>query len=108
MRQWLDDEGRDVLQAVDEERGKRGVDDKVAFNHLIRGHAKEGKPRSAFEILSIMTRRRVESDADAELLEEGRAIGCKDGAGWHDGARACWKERLLQRNLTMDCQGSSR
>lgn len=50
---------------------KRGVDDKVAFNHLIRGHAKEGKPESAFEILSIMTRRGVESDADAyELLVE--------------------------------------
>nr|UPT49226.1 pentatricopeptide repeat protein AaPPR1394 [Agave angustifolia] len=47
---------------------KRGVDDKVAFNHLIRGHAKEGKPRSAFEILSIMTRRGVESDADAYVL----------------------------------------
>lgn len=47
---------------------KRGVDDKTAFNNLIRGHAKEGNPESAFEILSIMTRRGVESDADAYVL----------------------------------------
>ncbi|KAI0524748.1 hypothetical protein KFK09_004132 [Dendrobium nobile] len=48
---------------------KRGVDDKIAFNHLIRGHAKEGNPEPAFEVLKIMNRRGVESDADAyELL----------------------------------------
>ncbi|XP_020599465.1 pentatricopeptide repeat-containing protein At2g37230, partial [Phalaenopsis equestris] len=48
---------------------KRGVDDKIAFNHLIRGHAKEGNPELAFEVLKIMNRRGVESDADAyELL----------------------------------------
>lgn len=44
---------------------KKGVDDKVAFNHLIRGHAKEGMPESAFELLSIMTRKGVPTDADA-------------------------------------------
>lgn len=43
---------------------KRGVDDKIAFNHLIRGHAKEGNPKPAFEILKIMNGRGVESDAD--------------------------------------------
>lgn len=48
---------------------KSGVDDKLAFNHLIRGHAKEGNPEPAFEILKIMNRRGVESNADAyELL----------------------------------------
>lgn len=47
---------------------KRGVDDKIAFNHLIRGHSKEEKPESAFEILSIMTRRGVGTDADAYIL----------------------------------------
>lgn len=48
---------------------KRGIDDKIAFNHLIHGHAKEGNPEPAFEILKIMNRRGIESDADAyELL----------------------------------------
>ncbi|KAJ6793069.1 pentatricopeptide repeat-containing protein [Iris pallida] len=47
---------------------RRGVDDKVAFNNLIRGHAREGRPESAFEMLTIMTRRGVVSDADAYVL----------------------------------------
>ncbi|XP_039123281.1 LOW QUALITY PROTEIN: pentatricopeptide repeat-containing protein At2g37230 [Dioscorea cayenensis subsp. rotundata] len=47
---------------------KKGIDDKVAFNHLIRGHAKEEKPESAFELLNIMNRRGIASDADAYTL----------------------------------------
>ncbi|KAJ0963759.1 hypothetical protein J5N97_028881 [Dioscorea zingiberensis] len=47
---------------------KRGIDDKVAFNHLIRGHAKEEKPESAYELLNIMSRRGIPSDADAYTL----------------------------------------
>lgn len=34
---------------------KKGVDDKAAFNRLIRGHTKEGVPEVAQEILTIMT-----------------------------------------------------
>ncbi|KAM0944946.1 putative tetratricopeptide-like helical domain superfamily [Dioscorea sansibarensis] len=47
---------------------KKGIDDEVAFNHLIRGHAKEEKPESAFELLNIMNRRGIASDADAYTL----------------------------------------
>ncbi|PKA53043.1 Pentatricopeptide repeat-containing protein [Apostasia shenzhenica] len=49
---------------------KRGVDDMVAVNHLIRGHAKEGNPEPSFEIMKIAARRGVvQLDADAyEIL----------------------------------------
>nr|CAD1820863.1 unnamed protein product [Ananas comosus var. bracteatus] len=47
---------------------KKGVDDTVAFNNLIRGHAKEGVPESAMEILSIMTRRGVATEAESYAL----------------------------------------
>lgn len=47
---------------------KKGVQDPIAFNNLIRGHSKEGTPESAFEILKIMGRREVHRDADAYRL----------------------------------------
>ncbi|RCV05906.1 hypothetical protein SETIT_1G120100v2 [Setaria italica] len=47
---------------------KKGVDDKVAFNSLIRGHAKEGVPEAAQEILAIMTRREVPTDPESHAL----------------------------------------
>lgn len=47
---------------------KKGVQDPVAFNNLIHGHSKEGNPDSAFEILKIMGRRGVASDADSYRL----------------------------------------
>ncbi|OMO88493.1 hypothetical protein CCACVL1_08359 [Corchorus capsularis] len=47
---------------------KQGVLDPIAFNNLIRGHAKEGNPALAFEILQIMGRRGLPKDADAYKL----------------------------------------
>ncbi|KAJ4844001.1 hypothetical protein Tsubulata_021549 [Turnera subulata] len=47
---------------------KKGIQDPEAFNNLIRGHAKEGSPDSAFEMLKIMSRREVPRDADAYKL----------------------------------------
>uniref|UniRef100_A0ACD5VY91 Uncharacterized protein n=1 Tax=Avena sativa TaxID=4498 RepID=A0ACD5VY91_AVESA len=47
---------------------KKGVDDKSAFNSLIRGHAKEGALESAQEILAIMTRRGVPTDPHSHAL----------------------------------------
>lgn len=47
---------------------KKGVQDPVAFNNLIRGHSKEGNPDAAFEILKIMGRRGVPRDADSYKL----------------------------------------
>ncbi|KNA18800.1 hypothetical protein SOVF_067460 [Spinacia oleracea] len=47
---------------------KKGVQDPVAFNNLIRGHSKENNPESAFELLNIMIRRGVKSTADAYKL----------------------------------------
>ncbi|KAL5702592.1 hypothetical protein ACHQM5_027793 [Ranunculus cassubicifolius] len=44
---------------------KKGVQDPVAFNDLLRGHSKEANPESALEILKIMDRRRILADADA-------------------------------------------
>ncbi|CAA6666440.1 unnamed protein product [Spirodela intermedia] len=50
---------------------KKGADDPVAFDNLIRGHAREGTPESAADILAIVNRRGVttESDAYAMLVE---------------------------------------
>ncbi|KAG8076473.1 hypothetical protein GUJ93_ZPchr0006g43907 [Zizania palustris] len=47
---------------------KKGVDDKASFNSLIRGHAKEGVPEAAQEILTIMTRRGVPTDPESHAL----------------------------------------
>ncbi|KAF7047544.1 hypothetical protein CFC21_056464 [Triticum aestivum] len=47
---------------------KKGVDDKSAFNSLIRGHAKEGALEAAKEILAIMTRRGVPTDPHSHAL----------------------------------------
>nr|TKS03824.1 hypothetical protein D5086_0000149160 [Populus alba] len=47
---------------------KKGVEDPLAFNNLICGHAKEGTPDSAFEILKIMGRKGIPRDADAYRL----------------------------------------
>ncbi|KAL6629313.1 hypothetical protein ACP70R_029078 [Stipagrostis hirtigluma subsp. patula] len=47
---------------------KKGVDDQAAFNSLIRGHAKEGMPEAAQEILAIMTRRGVPTDPESHAL----------------------------------------
>ncbi|XP_062224346.1 large ribosomal subunit protein mL102 (rPPR5)-like [Phragmites australis] len=47
---------------------KKGVDDKVAFNNLIRGHAKEGVPEAAQEILTIMARRGIPTDPESHAL----------------------------------------
>ncbi|KAI3869515.1 hypothetical protein MKX03_033238 [Papaver bracteatum] len=44
---------------------KKGIQDPAAFNNLLRGHSKEGSPEPALEILQIMGRRGVPSDADA-------------------------------------------
>lgn len=44
---------------------KLGTQDSIAFNALIRGHSKEGTPDSAFELLKIMLRRKVESETSA-------------------------------------------
>lgn len=50
---------------------KKGADDPVAFDNLIRGHAREDTPESAADILAIVNRRGVatESDAYAMLAE---------------------------------------
>ncbi|KAE8675020.1 hypothetical protein F3Y22_tig00111701pilonHSYRG00001 [Hibiscus syriacus] len=47
---------------------KKGVLDPTAFNNLICGHAKEGNPGLAFELIKIMGRRGVPKDADAYKL----------------------------------------
>ncbi|KAL6297144.1 hypothetical protein ACE6H2_005286 [Prunus campanulata] len=47
---------------------KKGVQDSVAFNNLLRGHAKEGNSDSAFEILRIMNRRGIPGEADSYIL----------------------------------------
>ncbi|KAK9741173.1 hypothetical protein RND81_03G087100 [Saponaria officinalis] len=47
---------------------KKGVLDPVAFNNLIRGHAKEGNPEAAFDIQKIMIKRGVSSEADSYSL----------------------------------------
>lgn len=47
---------------------KKGVDDTVAFNNLIRGYAKEKSPELASDILNIMARRGVTTDPDAYSL----------------------------------------
>ncbi|XXG40290.1 hypothetical protein AAC387_Pa01g1049 [Persea americana] len=44
---------------------KKGVQDPVAFNNLIRGYSKEVIPESAMELLQIMKRRGIALDADA-------------------------------------------
>ncbi|KAJ6815227.1 putative F-box protein [Iris pallida] len=44
------------------------VDDKVAFKNMIYGHVREGKPNFAFEMLTIMSKRGVESDVYAYVL----------------------------------------
>ena len=47
---------------------KKGIQDEVAFNNLIRGHSKEGNPELAFEILKIMGRKSVSRDAESYKL----------------------------------------
>ncbi|KAF5955234.1 hypothetical protein HYC85_008090 [Camellia sinensis] len=47
---------------------KKGVQDPIAFNNLLRGHSTEGSPDSAFEILNIMIRRKVPSEGSAHKL----------------------------------------
>nr|GLL41060.1 pentatricopeptide repeat-containing protein At2g37230 [Ipomoea trifida] len=44
---------------------KTGVQDPVALNNLIRGHASEGAPESASELLKIMIRRKVLTEDSA-------------------------------------------
>ncbi|GAA0138632.1 hypothetical protein LIER_00339 [Lithospermum erythrorhizon] len=44
---------------------KIGIQDSVAFNNLIAGHAKEGAPDSAYELLKIMVRRKIPTEAHA-------------------------------------------
>ncbi|XP_058109990.1 large ribosomal subunit protein mL102 (rPPR5) [Magnolia sinica] len=44
---------------------KKGAQDEIAFNNLIRGHSKEGTPESGLELLKIMERRGVASDIDS-------------------------------------------
>ncbi|KAG8376498.1 hypothetical protein BUALT_Bualt09G0069700 [Buddleja alternifolia] len=44
---------------------KLGVQDPIALNTLIRGHSEEGTPDSAFELLKIMLRRKVDSEKSA-------------------------------------------
>ncbi|GAB2292004.1 hypothetical protein Dimus_026252 [Dionaea muscipula] len=47
---------------------KKGVQDQSAFNNLIQGHSKEGKPESAFEILKIMIRKAVQTQGHSFRL----------------------------------------
>ncbi|KMT17535.1 hypothetical protein BVRB_2g037370 [Beta vulgaris subsp. vulgaris] len=62
---------------------KKGVQDPVAFNNLIRGHSREHNPEGAFEMLNIMIRRGVSSEADAyrllihSFLEKGEPADAK-------------------------------
>ncbi|KAJ8424248.1 hypothetical protein Cgig2_007174 [Carnegiea gigantea] len=62
---------------------KKGVQDPIAFNNLIRGHSKERNPEAAFEMLKIMIRRGVPSEADAykllihSFLEKGEPADAK-------------------------------
>ncbi|CAM8877022.1 unnamed protein product [Rhodiola kirilowii] len=50
---------------------KKGVMDLAAFNELIRGHAREGSPDQAYEILKIMDRRSVPRESESyKLLAE--------------------------------------
>ncbi|XP_022881073.1 pentatricopeptide repeat-containing protein At2g37230-like [Olea europaea var. sylvestris] len=51
---------------------KMGVQDPVALNNLLCGHAKEGNPEPAFEILNIMIRRNVLSEWSHNTLGTGR------------------------------------
>ncbi|KAL3642580.1 hypothetical protein CASFOL_013395 [Castilleja foliolosa] len=44
---------------------KTGVQDPIALNTLIRGHSQEGSPDSAFELLKITLRRKVDSEKSA-------------------------------------------
>ncbi|XP_061373796.1 large ribosomal subunit protein mL102 (rPPR5) [Gastrolobium bilobum] len=69
MIQYLCDNGQTVkAETFFRQLMKKGVQDSVAFNNLIRGHSKEGKPDSAFEIIKIMCRRGVPRDADSYKL----------------------------------------
>lgn len=62
---------------------KKGVQDPIAFNNLIRGHSKERNPEAAFELLNIMIRRGVSTEADAykllihSFLEKGEPADAK-------------------------------
>lgn len=62
---------------------KKGVQDPIAFNNLIRGHSKERNPEAAFEMLKIMIRRGVPSEPDAykllihSFLEKGEPADAK-------------------------------
>ncbi|GAB2209454.1 hypothetical protein Drorol1_Dr00026670 [Drosera rotundifolia] len=47
---------------------KKGVQDPKAFNNLIQGHAKEGKPEAAFEMLKIMIKRGVKTQGNSFVL----------------------------------------
>ncbi|KAG6498413.1 pentatricopeptide repeat-containing protein At2g37230-like [Zingiber officinale] len=69
MIEYLCDHGQTKkAEAFFRQLMKKGVDDKVAFNNLIRGHAKEAMLESASDILTIMTRRGVPTDADSYVL----------------------------------------
>ena len=69
MIKYLCENGQTVkAETVFRQLMKKGVQDSVAFNNLIRGHSKEGNPDSAFEILKIMGRRGVPRDADSYRL----------------------------------------
>ncbi|KAK7319120.1 hypothetical protein RJT34_03834 [Clitoria ternatea] len=66
---YLCDHGRTVkAEKFFRQLMKKGVQDSVGFNNLIRGHSKEGNPDSALEIIKIMSRRGVPRDADSYRL----------------------------------------
>lgn len=69
MIKYLCDNGQTVkAETFFRQLMKKGVQDSVAFNNLIRGHSKEGNPDSAFEIFKIMGRRGVPREADCYQL----------------------------------------
>ncbi|KAJ1430615.1 Tetratricopeptide-like helical domain superfamily [Sesbania bispinosa] len=69
MIQYLCDHGKSVkAETFFRQLMKKGVQDSVAFNNLIRGHSKEGNPDSALEIAKIMGRRGVPRDANSYRL----------------------------------------
>ncbi|KMZ65236.1 putative Pentatricopeptide repeat-containing protein [Zostera marina] len=47
---------------------KKGIDDSVAFNNLVRGHSSEGFPEPAVDIIAIMNRRGIPTDSDSYVM----------------------------------------
>lgn len=83
MTEYLFNDGKtDKAETLFLQLMEVGVQDPIAFNNLIRGHAKEGNPDSPSELAIIMARRNIPSEASAykllteSSLRKGEPAGC--------------------------------